>query len=70
MGLKEKVKAILASKALTMTFVANEVTKRNKKRLSLSNFSTKLKSETLTYKELKCIADIAGYDIEFVERKI
>lgn len=69
MGLRDLIKSILASKAMTMTYVAEEMTKRLNKNMSLDNFSKKAKHETLTYKELKCICDIAGYDIDFVERK-
>lgn len=68
MNLREKVKAILASKALTMTYVAQEISKRRGRKFSLTNFSMKLKKETLTYKELKYICDIAGFDIELAEK--
>ena len=68
MGLRERIKSILASKALTMTYVAQEMTKRLGKNMSLDNLSKKSKHETLTYRELQCIADIAGYDIEFIEK--
>lgn len=68
MNLREKVKSLLASKALTMTYVAQEITKKRGRKFSLTNFSMKLKKETLTYKELKYICDITGYDIELVEK--
>jgi len=43
MGLREKIKAILAGKALTMTYVANEMSKKLGKNMTLDNFSKKLK---------------------------
>lgn len=68
MNLKEKVKSLLASKALTMTYVAQEISKKRGRKFSLTNFSMKLKKETLTYKELKYICDIAGFEIEIKEK--
>ena len=69
MGLREKIKAILAGKALTMTYVANEMSKKLGKNMTLDNFSKKAKNESLTYKELKCIAEIAGYELKFIEKQ-
>lgn len=69
MGLREKIKSLSARKALTITYVAEELTIRRGRRMTVTNFSKRLKNETLNYKELEIVADIIGYDIKFIERQ-
>lgn len=69
MTLRNIIKAILAGEALTMKSVARQVSQKLGKEFSLQNFSSKLKSETLNYKELKTIADIAGYELKFIKKQ-
>lgn len=63
MGAREKVKAILAVENVTMTAIAEKIN------TSVNNLSNKLRNKTITYDSVEEIADILGYDIEFVKRK-
>ena len=63
MGAREKVKAILAVENITMTAIAEKIN------TSVNNLSNKLRNKTITYDSVEEIADLLGYDIEFVKRK-
>ncbi len=72
MDLDEKilteVKMLLLKKAWTQEKLAKEMSTRLKKKYSANNLGNKLRLETVKYKEMKLIADILGYDLEFIER--
>ena len=72
MNLDEKifteVKMLLLKKAWTQEKLAKEMSTRLKKKYSAKNLGNKLRLETIKYKEIKLIADILGYDLEFIER--
>lgn len=61
-------KIILLKKAWTQEKLAKEMSTRLKKKYSVKNLGNKLRLETIKYKEIKLIADILGYDLEFIER--
>lgn len=69
MGIKEEIKALLAKESQTMTDIASKIYSNKNKRSAMSNLSQKLGKETIRYEEVREIADILGYDIEFVKRK-
>ena len=59
-----ELKEILYAKGLTLKFVAQELEKRLNKPYTLANFSNKLRNETITYREMKLIAEIIGSNLE------
>lgn len=69
MYIKDEIKSLLAKEAKTMTEIASILYKTENKRTAMSSLSQKLKNETIRYREIRQIADILGYDIEFKKRK-
>ena len=59
-----ELKEILYAKGLTIKFVAQELEKRLNKPYTLANLSNKLRNETITYREMKLIAEIIGSSLE------
>lgn len=59
-----ELKEILYAKGLTLKFVAQELEKRLNKQYTLANLSNKLRNETITYREMKLIAEIIGSNLE------
>ena len=59
-----ELKEILYAKGLTLKFVAQELEKRLNKPYTLENLSNKLRNETITYREMKLIAEIIGSNLE------
>lgn len=68
MGIKEDIKAFIIRSGFTMTQVVDELNKRNGTDYSLANFSKKINNETIRYNEVLEIADICGYNIEWIEK--
>lgn len=69
MQIREKIKSILALKCVTITKLAELMTEKTGKKYTFQSISHKLRLNRLTLAEAYDIADILGYDIEFVERK-
>lgn len=67
MSIREDIKVLIARKALTMTKVAEKLTERGRK-TSPKSLSNKLARKTIKFEEVREIADILGYKIEFVEK--
>ncbi|MBR1425531.1 LLM class flavin-dependent oxidoreductase [bacterium] len=67
MGIREDIKVMLARRAMTMTKVAQIMTSRGMK-MSIKNLSNKLVNRSVRFEEVREIADILGYKIEFVEK--
>ena len=66
--IKTEITMLTVKKGWAKSRLAKELGERLGKKYSLSNLSNKLKLETIPYKEVRLIADILGYDIEFVDR--
>ncbi len=64
MRIVTELKEILYTKGLTLKFVAEELGKRQNKKYTLANLSNKLRNETVTYREMKIIAEIIGCSLE------
>ena len=58
-----ELKEILYAKGLTLKFVAQELEKRLNKPYTLANLSNKVRNETITYREMKLIAEIIGSNL-------
>ena len=61
-----EVKEILYQKGLSLKFVAEELSKHLNKPYSLANLSNKLRNETITYREMKIIAEIIHCKLELL----
>lgn len=64
-----EIKSLAAKKGLTLTYIAKELSRRLNKDYTLNNLSGKLRKETIKYSEIKIIAEILGYNIEFIEQE-
>lgn len=69
MRIVTELKEILYSKGLTLKYVAEELGKKVGKTYTLANLSNKLRNETITYKEMKIIADIIDCSLEITPNK-
>jgi len=63
-----EIKFLLSNKGLTLTYLADELSKKLNKPYSLANLSNKLRKETITFEEVKLIANILGYETKFIEK--
>lgn len=68
-GVKEDIKILVIKEKWTFKEVAKEMTKKTKKNYSGPNLSQKLIHGTLKYEEAKIIAEILGYELEFIKKK-
>jgi transposase len=69
MEIKNEIKSILAINGWTMTEVVNELNKKYGRNDSVQNLSKKLSKETIRYKEIKEIADVLGFELNWVNKK-
>lgn len=63
------VKFMLTKEYMLQRELSEKLNAKNGKSTKQSNFSCKLKREHLTYKELRQICDIMGYDLIIEKRK-
>lgn len=66
MRIVTELKEILYRKGMSLKFVAEELSKRLDKPYSLANLSNKLRNETITYREMKLIAEIIDCKLELI----
>ncbi len=69
MRIVTELKEVLYQKGLTLKFVAEKLGIRLGKTYTLANLSNKLRNETITYREMKIIADIIGCSLELRDKK-
>ena len=69
MNINQRIKILLATEATTLTRVADRLMKEKNHKVTMNDLSRKLRSETIKFTEIEMIADLLGYDIEFVKRK-
>jgi len=67
--LRNEIKSYIIKSGWSMKDLVDEINKRYDKSTSLSNLSNKLSRGTIKYSEVKEIANIIGYDIEWIEKK-
>ena len=65
MAIYEEIKYLLAKEHTTLTSVANELKLRKYDKLTLSNLSRKIRNRTIKFEEVREIANILGYKINF-----
>ena len=68
MAIKNQVKALLATKGITMTQLVEMLNATYQKEDTLANLSKKLNKDTLKYREAEEIANVLDCDLQFVPR--
>ena len=65
---KKDIKRLLLENDVSITYIAQEMTRVTGKHISRSNISQKLLRGTLKYEEAVLIGEILGYDLKFVQK--
>ena len=60
-----EIKVLLAERGWTQEMPAKEISTRLNKKYTAKNLGNKLRLETISYREIRLIADILDYDIQF-----
>lgn len=68
MSIMNDLKKVLLDVDVSLTELAEALSKKLGKRYSMQNLSNKLRNETITHREMLVIADILGYDLQFVRK--
>lgn len=69
MSIMNDLKKVLLDVDVSLTELAEALSKKLGKRYSMQNLSNKLRNETITHREMLVIADILGYDLQFIRKK-
>lgn len=69
MSLGNEIKKLAMDNAVTLTFLAKEISKRKGRPYSVQNLSAKLKKGTVNINELTMLMEILSYKIEFKKEK-
>ena len=67
--IREKIKSLLALKCITITKLAELMSEKTGEKYTFQRISHKLRLNRITLAEAYIIADILGYDLEFIERQ-
>ncbi len=68
MQIREKIKSLLALRCVTITKLAELMTEYTGEKYTFQRISHKLRLNRLTLAEAYIIADILGYDLDFIDR--
>ncbi len=63
--IREELKMLLASRAITVKKMAEMLTEKRGKYLSTSTLSSQINRRLIKFEEVREIADLLGYKIEF-----
>lgn len=69
MSIMNDLKKVLLDVNISLTELAEALSKKLGKRYAMQNLSNKLRNETITHREMLVIADILGYDLQFVRKR-
>ncbi len=69
LSIVKEIKTLVMDRDITLTELARKIGIIENKKYSLNNLSQKLRNETVSYKEIKLIAEILDYDIKFVDKR-
>ena len=69
MSIMNDLKKVLLDVNISLTELAEALSKKLGERYSMQNLSNKLRNETITHREMLVIADILGYDLQFIRKK-
>lgn len=64
-----EIKNLTNDRDMTLKQLAQKIGEIQNKEYSLASLSQKLRNETISYKEVKLIAQILGYKIKFIDMK-
>lgn len=64
-----EIKNLTNDRDMTLKQLAQKIGEVQNKEYSLASLSQKLRNETISYKEVKLIAQILGYKIKFIDTK-
>ena len=64
-----EIKNLVNDRDMTLKQLAELIGKNQNRTYSLASLSQKLRNETISYKEIKLIAQILGYKIKFIDVK-
>lgn len=64
-----EIKNLTNDRDMTLKQLAQKIGEAQNKHYSLASFSQKLRNETISYKEIKLIAQILNYKIKFIDMK-
>lgn len=66
--LKDELKSYIVRAGFSMRKLAELLSYKTGKPVSVQNLSNKFSKETIRYKEILQIADVLGYEIKWVEK--
>jgi len=69
LNVREQVKALIAQENIKLKELGELLTKKTGNKYEASNFSHRLGRGTVTYNEVMTIAEILGYDVQFIKEK-
>ncbi len=64
-----EIKNLVIDRDMTLKQLAGMIGKVQNKNYSLASLSQKLRNETISYKEIKLIAELLDYKIKFIDLK-
>ena len=67
--LKDEIKANIVRKGYSMRQLAVLLSSKLNKSVTVQNLSNKLTNETIRYKEILEIADVLGYEINWIDKQ-
>ena len=67
-NIRNEVKAYIAQSGWTLTDIVKEWNARHSEQTTTQNISNKLSRGTIKYSEIKEIADIIGYQIQWAQK--
>lgn len=67
--IRNEIKSYIAKKGIEMQKLVEMINEKYNKKDSLSNLSNKLRRGTIKYSEVKEIADVIGYEIQWQDKK-
>ena len=68
MKIREKLKSLLALNGITITRLAVLMSEKTGEKYTFQKLSHKLRLDRITLKEAYIIADILGYNLEFIPK--
>ncbi len=69
-AVRNEIKAYIAQSGWTLTDIVRELNVRHKEQTTTQNISNKLTRGTIKYSEVKEIADIIGYRVEWRAKEL
>ena len=68
LNVREQIKTLLAQEGITQKELIVMLSKKTEKNYTQTSFAQKLGRGTLSYNEVVAIAEILGYEIQFVKQ--